>query len=49
MKLETTNKVLIGVVSIGLLTLLGIYLYQRNKFQFILKKNELSEEEVKDI
>lgn len=49
MKLETTNKVLIGVVSVGLLTILGVYLYQNNKFQFILRKNELSEEELKDI
>jgi hypothetical protein len=49
MKLETTNKVLIGVVSVGLLTLLGVYLYQKNKFQFLVRKNEVSEEELKDI
>jgi hypothetical protein len=49
MKLETTNKVLIGVVSVGLLTLLGVYLYQKSKFQFLVRKNEVSEEELKDI
>jgi hypothetical protein len=50
MKLETTNKVLLGVVAVGLLTILGVYLYNKGKFQFILRKNEqIDEEEVKDI